>query len=64
MVLSPTERNLVHRRKRTLRTSAIRSEIGALLLRIEKLLEKCIRELESEEHGEEIGTDLIVKEKG
>jgi hypothetical protein len=54
MVLSPTERNLVHRRKHKLRTSTIRLQIVALLLRIQKPLEKYIQELESEKNGEEI----------
>lgn len=67
MVLSPTERRIINDRKHRLRTRALRYEIGALLLRIEKLLEKCIRELaelESEGKEEELGKELIEHKVG
>jgi hypothetical protein len=60
MVLSPTERRIICDRKRTLRTRALRLEIGVLLQRIERALDKCIRELETAELEEDCGEELIV----
>jgi hypothetical protein len=63
MVLLPTETKLINARKRILRTRALRYEIRGLLLRIERLLEKCIQELESEGKEKELGRELIVFER-
>jgi hypothetical protein len=64
MVFSPTERNLTGHRKRILRIQALRYEIGGFLLRIEKVLVKCIREFESQGEGGELRRKLIVRERG
>ena len=55
MVLTPTERNIIRIRKHNRRTHALKHEIGGLLLRIERILEKCITELEVESQDIEKG---------
>ena len=64
MVLSPSEREIICNRKRTLQRRALRLEIGVLLQRIERLLEKCIRELETVETEEDCGRELVASKAG
>jgi hypothetical protein len=62
--LSPSARKTICDRKRVLRTRALRLEILVLLQRIERLLEKCIRELETVETEEDCGRELSASKAG
>ena len=64
MVLLPSERKIIRDRKRTLRTRALRLEIGVLSQKIERALEKCIRELEIVKTEEDCRRELIESKAG